>query len=128
MSHLMSIDELLSAANQLSEPDLEILVNQVLLLRARRKVPVLPTAEAELLLQINQGVPPDLHQCYRALSEKRDAETLTEAEYQELLAFSDRIEILAAQRVEALAKLAQLRQVSLLQVMDDLGIESPSYV
>lgn len=123
----MSVDELLSAANQLSEPDLEILVNQVLLLRARRKAPVLNIEESELLVQINQGVPSDLHRRYRALAEKRDAETLTETEYQELLAFSDRIEILAAQRVEALAKLAQLRQVSLLQVMDDLGIESPSY-
>jgi hypothetical protein len=123
----MSIDELLSAANQLSEPDLEILVNQVLLLRARRRAPVLPAQEAELLVQINQGIPPDLHQCYQALAEKRDAETLTETEYQELLGLSDRIEILAAQRVEALAKLAQLRQVSLLQVVDDLGIESPSY-
>jgi hypothetical protein len=123
----MSIDELLSAANQLSEPDLEILVNQVLLLRARRKAPVLPAAEAELLVEINQGVPPDLQQRYQVLAEKRDAETLTETEYQELLALSDRIEILAAQRVEALAKLAQLRQVSLLQVMDDLGIASASY-
>jgi hypothetical protein len=123
----MSIDELLSAANQLSEPDLEILVNQVLLLRARRKAPVLPAQEAALLVQINQGVPLDLHQRYQALAEKRDAETLTEVEYQELLALSDRIEILAAQRVEALAQLAQLRQVSLLQVMEDLGIQSASY-
>ncbi len=123
----MSIDELLSAVDRLSEPDLEILVNQVLLLRARRKAPVLTAEESELLVRINQGVPPDLHRHYQALAEKRDAETLTETEYQELLELSDRIEILAAQRVEALAKLAQLRQVSLLQVMADLGIKPPSY-
>ncbi len=93
----------------------------------KKVAPVLTLEESELLVQINQGVPSDLRRRYRALAEKRNAETLTEIECQELLASSDRIKILAAQRVEALAKLAQLRQVSLLQGMDDLGIESPSY-
>jgi hypothetical protein len=111
----MSIDDLLSAANQLSEPDLENLVNQMLLLRARRKAPVLSAEESKLLLKINQGVPPDLHQRYRTLAEKRDAETLTDVGYQELMSLSDRIEILAA----------QFRQISLLQLMDNLGVEAP---
>ena len=114
----MSIDDLLSAANQLSEPDLENLVNQMLMLRARRKAPVLSAEESQLLLRINQGVPPDLHYRYRALAEKRDSETLTDEEYQEFLGLSDRIEILAAERAGALAKLAQLRQVPLLQLME----------
>jgi hypothetical protein len=123
----MSLDELLNAANQLNETDLETLVNRILLLRARRKAPILPSEETSLLLQINQGIPTDLHQRYHHLTEKRDAETLTNDEYEELLQLSDRIELLTAQRVEALVNLATVRQVPLLQLMNDLGIQPPSY-
>jgi hypothetical protein len=98
-----------------------------LLLHARRKATILPSQEASLLLQINQGIPTDLHQHYHRLIEKRDTETLTPAEYEELLHLSDRIELLTAQRADALVKLSTLRQVPLLQLMDDLGIHSPTY-
>ncbi len=37
------------------------------------------------------------------------------------------MELLTAQRADALVKLATLRQVTLLQLMDDLGIQSPTY-
>jgi len=124
----MSLDELLNAATQLSETDLETLVNGIFLLRARRKALILPSQEASLLLQINQGIPADLHQRYHALTEKRDAETLTPDEYEELLHLSDRIELLTAQRADALVNLANLRQIPLLRLMDDLGIQSPTYV
>jgi hypothetical protein len=123
----MTLDELLNAANQLNETDLETLFNRLLLLRAHRKAPILLDQEASLLLQINQGIPTDLHQRYQTLTEKRDAETLTDEEYEELLQLSDRIEHLTAQRLEALVNLATLRQIPLLQLMDDLGIQSPSY-
>jgi DNA-binding transcriptional regulator YbjK len=123
----MTLDELLNAANQLNETDLETLLNRLWLLHARRKASILPVQEASLLLQINQGLPTDLHQRYHILAEKRDSETLATQEYEELLQLSDRIEHLTAQRLEALINLATLRQVPLLQLMDDLGIQSPSY-
>jgi hypothetical protein len=67
----MSITELLQAVNQLNEPDLDHLLDQVLLLRAKRKNNILSAAETELLLQINQGVPADLHQQYQRRNEMR---------------------------------------------------------
>ena len=124
----MSLTELLQAANELDELDLEVLVDQVLILRAQRKSSVLPEDETRLLLQINEGVPEEIHQPYRALIVKRDAEMLTAEESDELLALSDRIEVLAAVRAGALVQLANLRQVPLMQLMDDLGIQTPSYV
>jgi hypothetical protein len=123
----MSLDELLNAATQLSEPELDTLVNQVLLLRARRKTVLLPTAETGLLLQINQGIPLDVQQRYNSLADRRDAELLTDTEYEELLALSDQIEHLTTQRTAALVKLAELRQVPLLELMDTLGIKAASY-
>lgn len=124
----MSLTELLHAANELDELDLDVLVDQVLLLRAQRKSSVLSEDETRLLLQINEGIPEEMHRQYRSLVVKRDAESLTDNEYETLLALSDRIEVMAAARAESLVKLANLRQIPLMQLMDDLGIQTPSYV
>lgn len=118
----MSLDELLTAANQLSESDLERLLQEVAVLRAQRKANVLPIEEARLLYKINQGVPTELSTQYQTLRTKREAETLTEDEYQTLIQLSNQIEQLGAQRLEALANLAQLRRVSLPQLIETLAI------
>jgi hypothetical protein len=123
----MSIDELIKAANQLNETDLNQLLHQIVVLRARRKAELLPEEEAQLLLKINQGIPTDLRASYQILREKREAETLDDQEYDSLIQLSNQIEQIGAQRLEALAKLAQLRQVSLLDLMETLGIQSLSY-
>jgi hypothetical protein len=122
---MMSVDELLKAVDNLSEPDLDHLVDRALFVRARRKANVLTTEETVLLSAINQGIPSKLHDRYEILLEKRDDETLTEAEYAEILDISDQIEAFGVKRIEALAKLATLRQLPLLKLMDDLGIQSP---
>jgi hypothetical protein len=123
----MSVDELFLAVDDLSEPDFESLVSRVLWLRARRKASVLEPAETQLLLQINRVIPSELYEQYRSLRDKRDDENLTEQEHQELLRVSDKMELFSVQRLEALAKLADLRQVSLLQLMDNLGIQGASF-
>jgi hypothetical protein len=124
----MSLDELIKAADRLDATDLDSLLQQVVYLRARRKNPVLPEDEAQLLLRINQGIPADILAQYQLLLQKRDAETLTEPEYDRLIQFSTQIEQIGAQRLKALAHLAQLRQVSLLDLMKTLGIQPVSYV
>jgi hypothetical protein len=123
----MSIDELIKAANQLNETDLDQLLHQVVFLRARRKTQVLPEKEAQLLLTINQSISPDLRTNYQDLRAKKEAETLSAQEYETLIQISNQIEQIGAQRIEALAKLAQLRQVSLLDLMATLGIQPVSY-
>ena len=124
----MSLDELMQAANQLNETELDRLLQQIVTLRAQRKVHALPVEEAVLLDRINRGIPSDLRAEYQDLGAKREAETLTETEYQRLLGLSNQIEQLGAQRLEALATLAQLRQVALPMLMEDLGIQAPTYV
>lgn len=123
----MSVDELLNAVGELSEPELEDVFDRVLWLRARRKAPVLPPEETQLLLEINQGIPPELLQRYHVLREKRDDEILSEVEHEELLRLSDRIEVLGAERLKALATLTDWRQVPLVQLMADLGIPGASF-
>jgi len=123
----LSSDELLKAIRQLSLPELEQFVSQVIALQAQRKAPSLPHAEAELLIKINQGVAFEIQKRYDELIAKRRAETLTPDEHDELLRLTDQIEQLEAHRVECLSKLAHLRRTSLTELMQNLGIRPPAY-
>jgi len=123
----LSSEELLKAVAQLSQPDLEQFLSQVLLLQAQRKATTLPQAEAELLLKINQSLPSDAQKHYDELITKRQAETLTPDEHTELLHLTEQIERLQAQRMEYLAELARLRRTSLTTLMENLGIQMPTY-
>jgi len=124
----LSPEELLKAVDQLSLPDLERFVSQVLVLQAQRQASSLPQAEAELLLKINQGITSDTQKYYDELIAKRQAETLTPDEHSQLLHLNEQIEKLQAQRIEYLVELARLRKTSLTTLMEDLGIQMPMYV
>ncbi|MBE9225923.1 STAS/SEC14 domain-containing protein [Phormidium sp. LEGE 05292] len=124
----MSSEELLKAVSQLSLPDLEKFVTQVIALQAQRRANKLPQIEAELLLKINQVIPSDIQKQYDELIVKRQAETLTTEEHQQLLKLTEQIEKLQAQRIEYLVELSQIRKISLTELMENLGIQVPNYV
>jgi len=121
----IAADQLLEAARQLPPPEFNQLVDRLLAWRGQlmNAAPRLSAAETALLLKINQGFAPVPQQRYDELLKKRDARTLTPAEYQELLALTDQVEAFNVERVKALADLAQLRQVSLPEVMRQLGLQ-----
>ncbi len=122
-------DQLLEAARQLPPPEFNQLLERLLAWRGQlmNAAPRLSAAETDLLLKINQGFAPAQQQRYDELLEKRDARTLTPAEYQELLDLTDQVEAFNVERVQALADLARLRQVSLPEVMRRLGLDTPAY-
>lgn len=124
----VSTEQLLRAVEQMAAQELEAFVARVLTLRAQREAPHLPPDESALLLKINQAIPPDLQQRYDELIAKRRTETLTPDEYAELLQLTDRVEQLEAERVGALATLAQVRHVSVTELMQTLGLPLPAYV
>ena len=124
----MSVDELIKAANQLDESDLDRFLQQVIALRTQRRADVLPVEEAHLLDSINQAIPATLQKEYQQLKTKLENESLSEREHDQLIELSKQIEQLGAKRLEALATLAQLRQVSLPELMSQLGLEPTSYV
>jgi hypothetical protein len=88
----------------------------------------LPPEESRLLQEINRGLPTETWERYDALKKKRDAATLTPAEYQELLRLTDEVELWNSRRLELVLALAQLRQVPLRAMMDALGLIPPPYV
>lgn len=123
----VSTDELLHSVASLPAAELEQFVARVLTLRARLKAPSLPEQEAQLLSRINAGLPEPQQQRFAALDQKRQEETLTDEEHQELLALNDLMEQQNVGRMQSLSKLAQLRQVSLTTLMQDLGLRPPPY-
>lgn len=123
----VALESMIRGVEQLSTPDLEQLVDRVLTIRARRRAPSLSRKETELLRKINQGLPVDTQQRFDELTAKRRAEMLNQEEHQELLQTLDQIEQHDVKRLEALAELSQLRNVSIRVLMKDLGIHSPGY-
>ena len=123
----LSSAQLLQAVELMPSEELDEFVERILLLHARRSATHLKHTESELLLQINRGIPPELRERYEALSAKRQAETLNSEEYAEVLRLTGQIEQLDAVRLTALAELARLRQISLAELMQTLGIQPPDY-
>ena len=124
----MTKEEILEAVDQLSTPDLEEFVSQAIAIRARRKEPSLSHSESVLLLQINQGISPELRWRSDELNAKSNNETLMPEEHFELLQLIDKIEAANVERTKLLATLADMRGVSLSKLMQDLGIISPALV
>jgi hypothetical protein len=122
-----SSNAILTAVRQMPIAELEHLVDQVIAIRAERVAPHLSADESALLVRVNQGLAHNDRARLRALTEKRDGESLTTAEWEELTALSDQLELLHADRMSALAELATLRGVTLDEVMHHLGIQFPDH-
>ena len=118
-------EQLLHAALQLSPRELDQLLARLQALRGHTKVPRLSLPEAELLRRINQSIPAQLQQRHDALRRKRRRHKLTRAEQQELLSLSQQMEQLDVERLQLLAELAQIRQLTLPALMQQLGLNPP---
>lgn len=118
----LSSDELLRAVQQLEPNEFDSFLSRIMALQIRRNACILPPAEADLLLTINEGLAAAEWARYDELRGKRDTETLAAVEHEELTELSDRIECLQARRMGALSELARLRHTSLDEVMAQLGI------
>lgn len=118
----ISADKLLQATANLTSQELENFVNQAILVRAKRRASNIRKKEGELLLEINRGLSPDLQKRFDELAEKLAAENMTPDEREEFLKLTDRIEKQDAKRIGLLGKLAELRQISLDDLMRELQI------
>ncbi len=124
----LSPEQIIAAAAHLSLPELEQVFDHVLALQAERKAAHLSAAESVLLARINQGLPSELRERINILRAKREMESITDAEYEELTRLTDQAEEAHADRMAALVELAKLRGVGLPALMNRLGIRFPENV
>ena len=123
-----TVAKILSRASSLKAPEeIEELTAGLLALRAKRIAPVVSHDETRLLLAINEGVPVELTDRAESLIEKRDDCSLTVEENSELLQLADEVERRGVERLEALSKLAELRGVSLRELMQSLGVAAADH-
>ncbi|MEN9609540.1 MAG: hypothetical protein RLZZ628_354 [Bacteroidota bacterium] len=101
---------------------LATLIEQAISVRSSRRVSK-PLTEKALLKKINLPITETEWTTYRSLIALRRAEQLTETQLAQLVALGDKIEIANAKRLQYLWALAQLRKISLRQIMQDLGIQ-----
>jgi hypothetical protein len=123
----IDFDEVLKGVARLENSELEQFTEKIIDLRAQRRAPSLPQNEAELLQKINLGVPPEVRQRYTELNIRLQEEIITTQEQNELLELTDQIEWADAERVRNLAKLAELRKVSIDSLMDQLNLHRSIY-
>src|SRR5437764_1226980 len=93
----MTTQEIIAAIGQLGPVDLEKVAHQVARLRMRRMV----GQEAELLKAARRRRPRAFDRRYQELIRKRQAETLTEKEYEELLRLTGEAEAFDTSRIKA---------------------------
>jgi DNA-directed RNA polymerase specialized sigma24 family protein len=79
----------------------------------------------ESLPSLLEELPREVTERYAGLNARRQAETLTSAERRELLTLTDQIEEYQLRRLDHLTDLARARNLSLADVVEDLGIRFP---
>jgi hypothetical protein len=120
----VSTDDLLHAVEHLPDSELQDFLERLMRLRAGRVATHLSTNETLLLEKITNTIPNEVQKRFDSLMLKRNQNTLSETEVQELLLVTDQIENLDAVRVEALATLAAIRNTDLQNLMLELGIKA----
>jgi len=87
-----------------------------------RRVPGLPSREAELLLRLQTLFPPEQTREYHTLCEQSDTGTLSEPDRERLLNLIEQRDHQNAERLAIVAEVAALHGVSLREMMAQLGI------
>lgn len=118
----ISFTDLLKGVEQLEINTLEKFVENVLKIRARKIAPSLSKKESALLKKINKPLPKKLQDRFELLNKKRQLETLTTSEHQELIKITKKFETLNVTRIKALADLSKIRQLPVRDLMKQLGI------
>jgi hypothetical protein len=80
------------------------------------------------VVTINQGLPETVWRRYHELVARRRDGTLTDDEYEALKSLTDDVELAHSRRMEKVADLARLREVSLDDLMAELGLQDPGCV
>ncbi len=108
--------------------EVEYLFRESAALFRRQKPDSKETKINKLLQKINACVLPDSYwPVFQSLIEKREDEILTEKEALQLEAMIDEEEELRLERLKLLAKLANLKGISLMDAIKELGIRPLEY-
>jgi hypothetical protein len=121
-----SVATLFNEAERLDNRSLDAFISNILYLRIQRNVSDEQKREVMLLKKINKSFSIEQMNRFRVLNEKHAENNITENEYAELGILVEKIERLNVTRLKYLIELAQLRKISVKQLMIQLGISNPN--
>ena len=117
-----TLGTLYDEAKRLDTPSLDAFIAHIISLRVRRESSDRQIEEALLLKKINKSLSVQQIERFRFLKDKQTDENITEPEYTELLLLLEKIEKLNVGRLKHLTTLARLRNISVRELMSQLGI------
>ncbi len=118
-----NLQNLISGFAEMPLNDLESFISGLNALVTRKRVTDSNKRNKFLLQKINQTVLPEQAiERYTLLQDKMELDTLTETEYKELLILVNQEEKVRNKRFQYLLELAQLRDITLTQLMNQLGL------
>ncbi|PDW03687.1 hypothetical protein [Candidatus Viridilinea mediisalina] len=124
----LSTEQLLQAVERLSAQELAAFAARVNALHEQRVTRRLDQTETNLLLRINRpSLTPEEQSRFDHLVARRQNETISVDELQELIALTNKAEASDVVRLQAIQSLAQLRSTSVQALMATLGIKAPRY-
>lgn len=114
---------LLQGVEQMPLNELEYFVQEINALITRKKANDKTYQERALLTKINKSILPKKQiDRYTSLHQKLESDTLTESEHTEFMDLVAQDEQLRNQRVKYMIELAQLRNITLPKLMQNLGL------
>ncbi len=128
LSQHQQINQIFQYLPTLSLAELDQVMKRLLGLRKQKLTTVLSHTETDLLVKINTPAPVEIQKRYDYLLKKRNSETLSNNEYQELLELTKYTETLNVQRFEYLLELSKLRNIPLDELLAQLELKSSLYV
>jgi hypothetical protein len=122
------IQTLIGGFSEMPLNDLESFISGLNALVIRKRVADKGKRDKALLLKINQTLLPEQAlERYVFLQDKMKLESLSESEYKELLILVNQEEKIRNKRFQYLLELAQLRNISLTELMNNLGLNPLNY-
>lgn len=116
------IEDMTKSLARLSTRDLNALLDGITAIRSQRLEPELTPTETALLERIDQAISRQEMDEYEQLRKKLETRTLSAAEHTRLIALSDRIEMLQADRIEAVAEMARSRDAAFRDLWLQMGL------
>lgn len=114
----MQIKELIKGAEQLNSSEFEVFYRKLQTLRLQKMPDSTAEKEQKLLKKIKTPFTKKKNLRFNLLIAKRDAQSLNKEEYQELLVLTEAFEKYELRRLKSIAKLADLKKISLPEVIN----------
>lgn len=126
-TQIISSKQVISAVQTMPLDELEQLVDNVLAVRAERVAPHITGEESKLLRIIQKTLPKKYLVRMKELQTLRDADKISEKGFVELAHLIEKLEILHAERMKAVADLAEVRGVTFQTALKQIGLILPDY-